>query len=593
MPPSPDAPSSPEPLHHRPPDTTVGCFLATRLRQLGVDHLFGLPGDFNLALIDEMLAGSGIEWVGSTNELNAAYAADGYARRRGFGALVTTYGVGELSAINGVAGSFAESVPVLQITGAPATGLADGGVMAHHTLIDGDFGHFRRAYAEVTVCAESLTAADPTGQIDRVLTAVLTATRPGYLSVPADLVSQVVPASALRRPIHVPPSDPDALDAFKAASARRLGTAGRVTLLTGHLADRQQLRGRVEEVAASGAATVAFTLGSRSTGAGGVYIGGLTPDDTVRAAVEECDTLVLAGVVFSDITSGMFSQRIDTARAIELEPDRARVAGQSFEGVRLRDALEVIVELLVPTARPVVVEPRPAIRLSAIEPQDRVASGRARSGVPADAAPGPLTHAQLWTELERWIPPDTCVLADAGTAYYGAAGMRLAPGCEVVGQPYWSSIGYTLPALLGTELAAPGGRPLLFIGDGAAQLTIQELATVLHRRLDVVIFVLNNGGYSIERQIRSPDASYQDITPWDWTSLPKALGQPDHCTTMVVEDLRQLGLALSVTDASGPGVTMIELRLHRDDAPALLSAIAAGLKPTSERASRQDLARSA
>jgi indolepyruvate decarboxylase len=185
------------------------------------------------------------------------------------------------------------------------------------------------------------------------------------------------------------------------------------------------------------------------------------------------------------------------------------------------------------------------------------------------------------------------VLADAGTAYYGAAGMRLAPGCELVGQPYWSSIGYTLPALLGTELADPGHRPVLFIGDGAAQLTIQELATILHRHLDVIIFLLNNGGYSIERQIRSPDAVYQDITPWDWTSLPTALGQPDHGTTLPVNDLRQLRLALAAVDVSRPGTTLIELRLHRDDAPPLLAAVAAGLQPGRPLTAPEELPRSA
>jgi indolepyruvate decarboxylase len=219
-------------------------------------------------------------------------------------------------------------------------------------------------------------------------------------------------------------------------------------------------------------------------------------------------------------------------------------------------------------------------------------------GDPTDLPPpptsyGPLTHAQLWTELEQWIPPGTTVLADAGTAYYGAVGMHLAPGCDVVGQPYWSSIGFTLPALLGTELACPGQRPVLFIGDGAAQLTIQELATILHRHLDVVIFVLNNGGYSIERQIRSPDAVYQDITPWEWTSLPTALGQPHHGTVLPVSDLRQLRLALAAIDASRPGTTLIELRLHRDDAPSLLTAVAAGLRPGHDESLRRHLARSA
>lgn len=61
-------------------------------------------------------------WVGCANELNAAYAADGYARVSGVGALLTTFGVGELSAINGIAGSYAEYVPVLHIVGAPCRG---------------------------------------------------------------------------------------------------------------------------------------------------------------------------------------------------------------------------------------------------------------------------------------------------------------------------------------------------------------------------------------------------------------------------------------------------------------------------------------
>ncbi|MCK8316048.1 indolepyruvate decarboxylase, partial [Erwinia amylovora] len=83
-------------------------------------HLFGVPGDYNLRFLDHVIVHPDVEWVGCAHELNAAYAAEGYARCRGAGALLTTFGVGELSAINGVAGSSAEYMPVIQIVGAPS-----------------------------------------------------------------------------------------------------------------------------------------------------------------------------------------------------------------------------------------------------------------------------------------------------------------------------------------------------------------------------------------------------------------------------------------------------------------------------------------
>src|SRR5699024_3176843 len=113
---------------------------------LGIRHMFGVPGDYNLAFLDNVNDYEGMAWVGNRNELNAAYAADGYARLNGIAALATTYGVGELSAINGIAGSYAEHVPVVKITGAPTTKVIDDGLYVHHTLGDGKFDHFSRMF---------------------------------------------------------------------------------------------------------------------------------------------------------------------------------------------------------------------------------------------------------------------------------------------------------------------------------------------------------------------------------------------------------------------------------------------------------------
>lgn len=111
----------------------VAEYLFTRLRQLGCTSLHGLPGDFNLLALDYVVP-SGLLWVSSCNELNAAYAADAYGRVRGLGAIMTTFGVGELSAINGIAGAFAELAPVVHIVGTPNRASQAGGLMLHHTV---------------------------------------------------------------------------------------------------------------------------------------------------------------------------------------------------------------------------------------------------------------------------------------------------------------------------------------------------------------------------------------------------------------------------------------------------------------------------
>ena len=131
-------------------NTTVAGYLLTRLRQAGVRTVFGVPGDYNLPLLDAVGAATPtMAWAGTATEQGAGYAADSYARLRGLGAVITTFGVGELSAINAIAGAYAESVPVVHIVGTPALRARQGHITLHHNLPDNDFGHFARMAAEV------------------------------------------------------------------------------------------------------------------------------------------------------------------------------------------------------------------------------------------------------------------------------------------------------------------------------------------------------------------------------------------------------------------------------------------------------------
>ena len=147
---------------------TVGDYLLERLNEMGIDHLFGVPGDYNLQFLDSVIAHPRLAWVGCANELNAAYADDGYARCRGAAALLTTFGVGELSAINGVAGSYAEYLPVVHIVGAPSQTSQHNAELLHHTLGDGEFRHVLRKHQEMSGASSVLTAGNAAEESDRL-----------------------------------------------------------------------------------------------------------------------------------------------------------------------------------------------------------------------------------------------------------------------------------------------------------------------------------------------------------------------------------------------------------------------------------------
>ncbi len=550
---------------HPAPVITVGAYLAHRLVQLGAPHVFGLPGDFNLSLLDEMLTVPDVVWVGNTNELNAAYAADAYARTaRTPAALVTTYGVGELSAINGVAGSFAEDVPVVQVTGMPSATQREGAALLHHTLVDGDFDHFVRAYKEVVGAGAVLRAEDATLQIDRTLRAALESSKPVYLGIPSDVAVAEVSSASLSTPLAPSASDPAALAGFRDALAGALSGAEQVTVLAGTQVHRRRAEDLLVDVAGRPGVRVATLAGAKATlpedhpASIGTYMGAMTTSAAVREAVDSARPLVLAGTVFSDVLTGMFSHRFDVASSIELSISHARVGRAFFDGVHLGDGLAALDEVLAASER---------------APSAPIGAPDAPEPTPVDDD-APRTQEELWRQVQDWLPGGAIAVADAGTALYGALSLTMHEGTELLVQPIWSAIGFTLPAVLGTCLSAPERQSVLLIGDGAAQLTATELATIWQRGLTPVVVLIDNAGYTIERVIQSPRAVYQDVTAWDWTALPAALAPGVDVLTASASTPAQLRSALAkTTQALGTRPVLLRVVTGPDDEPPLLTAL--------------------
>jgi alpha-keto-acid decarboxylase len=543
---------------------TVGDYLLDRLAELGVTEVFGVPGDYNLEFLDHIVAHSQLRWVGNANELNAGYAADGYGRLRGLSAVVTTFGVGELSAANAIAGSFAEHVPVVHIVGGPSKDAQGTRRALHHSLGDGDFEHFLRVSREITCAQANLMPATATREIDRVLSEVREQRRPGYLLLSTDVARFETEPPTAPLPRYTGGTSRRALAQFTNA-ADELIADQQLTVLADLLVHRLNVVEKLEALLAADVVPHATLMWGKSLVDEsaleylGIYAGAASAE-SVRRAIEEAPVLVTAGVVFTDMVSGFFSQRIDPTRTIDIGVEQSTVGSQVFAPLEMAEALDALTAILT--------------RRGLKSPRVQSASDPAPATKPDRDQP--LNQNVLWDRFCEALTPGNIVLADQGTSFYGMATHRLPQGVTFIGQPLWGSIGYTLPATLGAGLAQRDRRPVLLIGDGAAQLTVQELGTFSREGLAPVVVVVNNDGYTIERMIHGKTAPYNDIVAWRWAEIPTALGVTNHLFFRA-ENYGDLDDAFVAAAEHQDRMVLIEAVVPRLDVPDLLTNLVAEL----------------
>ena len=540
---------------------SVADYLLDRLAGCGVGHLFGVPGDYNLQFLDHVIEHPNVCWVGCANELNAAYAADGYARVSGVGALLTTFGVGELSAINGIAGSYAEYVPVLHIVGAPCRGAQRRGELMHHTLGDGDFQHFYRMQQAVTTASAVLDEQNACYEIDRVLRAMLIERRPGYLMLPADVAKQ--PATPPNDILIVPLSEPESsvAEAFRYHARERLLDSPRVALLADFLALRFGLQPVLQRwMAETPMAHATLLMGKglfdeRHPAFVGTYSAGAS-SDYVRLAIEDADTIFCVGTQFVDTLTAGFTQQLPQERTIDVQPHASRI-GTSWFNIPMEQAVTTLRELCLEMSFSLPPERPPVARIQVEK--------------------GPLTQENFWHTVQQYLAPNDIILVDQGTAAFGAAALSLPCGAEVLVQPLWGSIGYALPAAFGAQTACPDRRVILIIGDGAAQLTIQELGSMLRDGQSPVILLLNNDGYTVERAIHGANQRYNDIAAWSWTLVPQAFSRECQAECWRVTQAVQLEEVLA-RQSHPQRLSLIEVVLPKADLPELLRTVTRALE---------------
>ncbi|KAE8423608.1 thiamine diphosphate-binding protein [Aspergillus pseudocaelatus] len=545
-------------------------YLFRRLRQAGLQAVHGVPGDYNLLMMDYIVP-AGLEWVGNCNELNAGYAADGYARVKGIGALVTTFGVGELSAINAVAGSYAEMAPVVHIVGTPKRVMQTRGAKLHHSMCSGkpsDFTMFAEMYSKITVAQENLwDASTAPAQIDRLIRECVIQSRPVYLQVPADMVLEPVPTAALRRPLELsPPSNnPEIEQEVSDIIVERISSARQPFILIDVGTSRYGLVSEADElVKMTGFPTATTPFGKGITDETlpnfhGIYAS--VGEGSYVPYVESCDLIINIGPVHSNVNTSCFTTIPNPNVSIVFDQTSVTIDGKVsniFPKGVLRRVLDHLQDVMLSFwPYPKLPNPRSALKR-----------------IPPASSKGVLTQNIFFKRMSHFFRPGDIILTETGTASNGGRDFIFPRNVSMINSGVWLSIGYMLGAAQGVALAQRNmgsqGRTILFIGDGSFQVTAQELSTIIRKKLSAIIFVINNDGYTIERLIHGMDAEYNDIAMWRYLDSPSYFGAPpDDSYPVFTARVKTWGELDSVLSGEsfqhGPGLRMVELIMGVSD----------------------------
>lgn len=490
---------------------SLGQYLFDCLKLEGITEIFGVPGDYNFTLLDTLEKYNGIEFINGRNELNSGYAADAYARIKGISALITTFGVGELSACNAIAGANSEHIPLIHIVGSPPDKDQKEHKLMHHTLMDGNFDVFRKVYEPITAYSAVVTPENAEIEIPTAIRIAKEKKKPVYLVIADDLVSKPV----MGRGEPTPPKPSSNLTTLQAAAdqvRQLLDRARKPVLLVDVNAMRFGLQTAVRQLADAmniPVATMMFGKGAFDESHSnyiGVY-GGSFGSSEVQTAVEQADCVIAVGMVWADSNTGTYTAKLNPLVTVDIQPKMIKVGGAEFPNVLAADML---------------------LELQKIGYKGSGAAGK--GAFPYDQVTGeseaPLLATTYYPRIQRMLKEGDIVVAETGTFYNGMAYVRLPRNVTYITQGGWQSIGYATPSAYGACIAAPDRRVLLFTGDGSLQLTAQEISSMLYYGCKPIIFVLNNDGYTIEKylNVKTENQRYNQIPRWSYTKLAEAFG---------------------------------------------------------------------
>lgn len=536
-------------------DTTVGKYLLDRLAHFGVKHIFGVPGDYVLRL-DKMIEQSQIQFINTTRESTAGYAADAYARLQGLGVACITYGVG-INITNAMAQAYVERSPLIVISGTAGTDEFAVTPTRHHLINKCSTVHsdttqleiFKHLTVDQALLDDPETAA---AAIDRVIHSCLHHKQPVYIEVPRDIVVKTIPKH-IPKEFPQPKSNDNALHEALDETRKILKKCKKPMIWAGHEILRDGLSPQLLQFAERFNIPIVSSLLGKTVISEyhplsvGVYQGGMSPKE-VCDFVDSCDCALILGVIMDDLDTGIFTAKIDQEHRVIATTVSLNIGHHHFHDVILEDFLNGLAAIDVD------------VRFDFSFPSSK-------DRIPGSFKPvkgEKTTTKRLFECIQKYLKPEHLVVADVGDCLFAGADLVLDYN-SFLACAYFASLGFGVPGSIGAQIALPERRVVTLVGDGAFQMTATELSAAVRYHLDPIVILLNNHGYGTERPLL--EGTYNDIQDWHYAELPKVFGGGKGVR---VDNEEALDKALSEAFSKRGTFHLIEVELGKVDfSPAL------------------------
>lgn len=539
---------------------SISDYLIFRLQQMGVQDFFGLPGDYNFDIIKSVENNPNTNWIGCTNELNAGYAADGYARIKGFGAIITTFGVGELSAINAIAGSASEFVPVVKIVGAPKTKLIKNNILIHHNLNKPDYYAFMKAYSNIVETTAFLTKENAKDEIDRVLDILTKEKKPVYIALPMDICNEIIDNKYQKAEQK---SDENNFKKALNKALELINNSKNPAILADIMIKRFHAKEEFYELLKNSNYPCATLLMGKdlicddeSLNFSGTYVGKFG-NKKAYECINNSDCPIFIGTVISDINTQGFDLKFNPDDYINIQGNYCTIQNITYKNVLMKDILKELAD-----------------KITNKNPK-KTGYDYFYSDV---SASDKVSMEYFFKKLQDFIEEGDNLVVETGIVNLALAKLKIKRNVSVNNQVLWGSIGWATGATLGVAMADKDARTILVTGEGSHQLSAVEISTMMRNNLKPVIFVINNKGYTIERILcDDPMDKFNEIAKWDYSKLPYVFGENVYCAS--VNGCDELDKTLKIVKEEQKNkMCYIELNLDMFDLPELAKKAIAGSK---------------